>query len=1524
MIFAHAVYVGDRKWNLKEASDILVTVSEELNIIIPANKVNPAVYIDVPLDAVSEVSFENALIPDSQQPIYGVVIRLDGGGTTKCILNATGYAEDHVALAFSSQKDANTLRRLLIPTNLRANGSAPHHLSVATDASEQLLSDDELAAPGPALSDNRMLLGTAPQGHAIDFHGNAISTIDPSMLERVRPSQRASPDHQQSSSNLAPEHDEDRLLVGHNVEMAAEGIDVSQVDIPQNDSLVQQAIEGIDVSQTDGPSRREFTRRDVQPNISGNASFYARVQDSRALDNGNQNSEGRSDRLRDIRPSGSLRLNTGLNAVENVAQSHAPTSQKAASSTERAENTRGLEGQDGEQYDLYYASPKITKVHQKSPKISAKESITSTRERPLETIARQASARKVPPVKLSRQLRNAEGVVGVQTEQTADDEFITSTKNDAVDVKASGSNRKSIAPAPGKVRKGMKNLTVYGKKTAQSREKAVANEELQGNFLGGDKGKAAKTRLKATKAPHDNQKKVRSVQTKVPNAASSRGSAPKSRDGSNSDPRASDPLQRSLPDRLNSKKVDDDDDAVWDIDQADDEKACETPRQSRQSAKTAKKQDIHISKTERTMSLAQLPSKKATATKSANAHNQKSLGRVAGAKRAPATFSRSRPRRIAAIKANKKIQGLDKSDDEIVDDEEPVSALTRSKPPLPSTTAKRGEDQEVRNGGDERPPSSAKLPTKNYSSKNFIPDSVSPDSSEKQLPDWRSYPKADSSSDKVTLVKDASAETLRAAAGDKRNDIRKEVPNSGVETSATLLYSGHGVHSNQADRISVEQGARGSVAQLREPIIETKTAHISFQPDKDIPQVHNDFDARSGLIMQDNVQGVAPCTDDEPFEPKLNTDKDKEKVANPQAPTALMTVQSRNTKSLLRPTEPTIKSPLKPTSTRQDPFASKLNASMPQAKDTKPQPKSSKVSGLIDLKSKVPNTSRSAEPERSSQECEATTVETPGVPPSGEAKHIKSARKIVKSYMQVDDKDKSSLTRSSKRAGEKSSTTVQPKRKTEQVRDTSNKRIKVTPKKRLEGVSARKPGFNAEKTPSLTVSNKPLVIGFSASGPRNQGTISTKKSKTPKHVGTGAPDPVESREHQVSNAVIDQVQADFTSNQEALEPTSDEIEASLKVPVIAQRKDRTSPWQKQHHEIASAVATGEVQLQEKGAAKRKRAPFVDDPGPREHEQLSKRRKRDSRTPPTAQNHHTKELPDMYPTLVHDRSQRLSSQNTRVDENGSPMPFFIHRKEGREAHDQHPDDEDGEDGEDALAEARLEEQAVLQDDEVVLSEPILPLVPLVSATSASHSKATAYQSLSNNSKQVPSSPHASSAFGTMPPHHLYHDGKIMNAETKELIVRNEPQDPFLDPFLSASRKPPNAFMTALRRLTVSAAKSPVSGANDKRKSNGMILHQNADVGEDPDKTLVEPHSRKRQKPVHVSEGSSSSQSGSSAQASQPNEPSEEESEPEREARWRKGLEPHQDNMLECLLTISHVCKRGLEDTSSHALTREISI
>ena len=1506
-MFAHAVYLGDRNWNLKEASDILVTLSEELNIVIPANEANPAVYIDVPLDSILEVSFDNTLIPDSQLPIYGVEIRLDSGVTTNCILNAIGYVEHHMALAFSSDKDANTLKRLLIPTNFRADGSALRGRSGVSDASEQqILSEDELAAHGPALSNSQILIGTASLEDVMIPHGHAAGTIDPSMLERGHSSQRAS-----------TAHNEDSLIVGHRVAMAAEGIDVSQ-----NDILVEQAIEGIDVSQNEDLSHEENQHGNTQAYLPDKASSNAPVQNARPPGNGKQKAIGNFDRELDIGPSSSLRRHKGHNAIENIPQLRAQPSENAVSYSKQIENRRGPKGQDGEHDDLFYASPKATNGRRRSPRSLARANTPKSLDLSLEPIVRRANAKSGPPVKLSKQLRNAEGVVESHTEQTADDGLTALTKNNAVDVGISANRKKIRVPAPVKIGNGLKGSAKPAKKTAQSKRKAVATEEPADTSLDsyevppspkgadtiqipGNKTQATSTRLKATRAPRNKQKKAKPMPTKAATAASSKQVAPQVRDELKNNAKANGSVQNS-PNRPSSKKIDEEDDAIWDVDQAHGGKERHVTRRSRQPAKIAKKQGVRVSTFSKNKAQSQLQSDQAKVNKPPTAHDQDTVASLVKAKATPAALSQARPRRTAAIKANKKIQGLEESDD-IVDEEEAEPALTRIKRHIPLTAAKSRKGQKVRNGDDDRETSSGKIPTAKPSTKDFIPDSVSPDSSDKERPNSVSDPKADSSPEKVNLPRDAAAGAIGAVADDKRDNLLKGNSTRAAETSRIPLHPELFDRSNQPDPIYAEQGAGlsearvdlvpDSVPQLRGSISKTEPAPISSQRDGGVKQGHYDLDnMRSvGPGDQDEVENVVRCIDDGSLTLNSNLDDVEEKVAHPQAPTAPMAVRIRKNRTSPRPTGAAEKTLPEPTPTRRDPFMAKLNALIPPSKGTNAKVKSSEFTRDVNLESRGPNTSNSGGLGRSLQESKARALNTPGGVPSGEAEPFESSRRRLKSPMQMDGE--SSAIKSLKPAGQSiSASGVEAKRKTEQIGDMSNKRVKLVSKERLKGASAKKtPAFDANKTPPPAVSNRPLVIGFSASGPRNQGTISTKKSKPPKDVENGAPDVAELRKHEVPNPAVSQVHADFASNQEALETSVEDIQPEVKVAAGVQREAPGSTRRKQAGHVNAAVI-GEAQTQENGAEKRKLAPFPVDPAPGQHEQPSKRQKRNMETPPPAQKHHPRMFPDMSPALVHDRSQRISSQNTRVNENGSPMPFFIG---STIAEEQYSDDED--DGKDALAEARLAERFVLQEDDTILPEPILPLQPLVSAVSTTQPKARAYQSLSNNSKQIPSSPHASSAFATMPPHHLYHDGEIVNVETKQSILPAKPQDPFL----GATQRPPNSFMDALRKSTEFAAKSLVSGAEAKRDLGGVVMCQNVNVGEDPDKTLVEPKSRKRYRKVHVSDSSSSSQSGSSTQVSQPYESSEEDSEAETEARWRKELEPHQENMLECLLTISHV-------------------
>lgn len=1505
--------MGAWKRGLEEASDILVTLSEELNIIVPANDIDPAIYIDVPLDSILEVSFDK----DSQQPTCGLVLRLMGGAASNCIINATEYTERHVALAFASEKDANTLRRLLMPTAVQKNGFPPHSQPRVIEISQPTLSDDKVAEPGPALTNSQILMSTASLANAIIPHSNALSTINPSRLERVRTSQRAAAEHQEDSSSPVVEHDEDPQRVNYS---AAEGIDVSQYDL-----LVEPAFEDIDVSQTDGLSHEETQQRDTQARVPNDALSNARVRYSRGLSNGTQEQMGHFDRTSDTGPSSSLRWHRGLNAIQNAPEVRVRHSQQSFSSVEPIENQIHLEGQDGEHDDLYDASPKVKDGRRRPPVILARENVPKKLKRPLESTVQQASIRIGLPTKLSRQLRNAKGVVESHAEQAADYDLATSKENGAGDVKTSANCKKRKAPVPAKAIIAMKELIKPPKKAAQSRGKAAVTEEQKkasfddydfppspthvGSTIQSSRKKkeVTNTQLKATKRPRNNQKQAQPVPTKAAATTSLKSLAPQLKKGSTNKDTANDLVQNLIPNKSTGKKGDDDDDAIWDVDQAHSDEEPPILGRSRQPAKTSKKQELRAPMTKKYKAQTQLRSDEAKAKRPIKAHTQAPRARLVKAKPAPAALFQPRSRRTAAIKANKKIQGLDESD-EIVDDEEIVPASTRSKRQASSDAAKALKSQKLRDGKDDRPASSEKLPATKLSTKDSIQNSVSLDSPDKHRPDSVADSEADSSLEKVDLVRGAPVKARRGAPGDTRDRLQKEKPTNVSKTAMIPLHSGRDDYSNQPNATSVEKGVElsearvdvvpDSVQQLYEPIIEYGPAPIYPQQDNDVKQGHDGLNTTvlSGPGGQNQVESALPYMDDVSRQLNSRPDRVEKEVATPQAPTASMVVELRQRRIPPRLAEVAKISPLEP-AMRRDPFGAKLNASMPEPKATNTKIKSRGVAGDSKVESKRPSTPNLAKAARSSRASDKL-----GAKSSEEASQVENPRKHLMSARQIDGEGENSLVQTLTPAGESTSAPrFDAKRKIKQTGDKSHKRFKLAPQDRPEGVSARKrPAYDAESTPPSVVSNKPLVIGFSTTGPRNQGTVSTKKPKPPKDAGTGEPGTLELRKHDVPNPTINEVEAGFASVQEAPDLPSVGIQRDPEDAGVVQQKARDLPLRNQTEYLAAvnAVATREAYTEEHGAQKRKFAPFVDDPAQWEHEQLSKRQKRDIEIPPTVHKHHPKILPDLSPAVSHNRSQRPSSQNTRVNENGSPMPFFMTRNEKIAAEEQYLDENDGKD---ALAEARLEEQLVLQDDDPVLPEPSLPLRPLVSTVSISQPKITAYQSLSSNSKQVPSSPHAPSAFGMMPPHHIHNDGELVNAETRESIMPIKPQDPFV----GATQNPQNSFMNALRISSEAAAKRLVSRNNNERASCDVVMRPSLHVGEDPDKTLVEPKLRKKHKRIHVSISSSSSQSGSSTQPPQAEESSEEESDAETEAKWRQGLEPHQENMLDCLVTISHV-------------------
>ena len=1462
--------MGDRKWDLEEASDILVTVSEELNIIVPENDTNPAIYIDVPLSSILNVSFDK-LVTDSQQPSYGLIIQLIGETATNCIINANGYAKNHVALAFASKKDVNTLRRLLVPTKVRTNGNPLPSQSEAVDVSE----DDGPAAPGPALSNNQSLVRTALLASTIIPHKNPVTTINPSMLHRVHTSHHASADHQEDSLDSLVEQDGDLSNVRHCIEMA-EGIDVSE-----SDGLVTKAVESIDVSQSYGLSH-EDTRY-------GSEVRCAIVPMDRTQEN-----SGGFDRTSDIGLSRSSRRHKGLKAIQNAPEFRAQPSQQLILSVQSAGNRHRSEAEDGGFDDLYDASPKIKDGRRTSPRIVARESAPLKPERTLGPTARQTNIATDPSTKLSRQLRNDNGVVEPHTDQTADTGLATVTEDLAGDVKAKANSKKKKVPIPAKVKSLVLDPTKPTKTVTQIRMKPIATAEslnaatdnydippsptrVSSNVRNsGNKNDAVTAQPKPTKAPPKRQEQYKPVPTRAIPTTLSKGPVSRLKKAIKDRTEAKNSIQERVRRRQSGRTVDydDDDDTIWDVDLAYSEGKRRTLEEKHQSPRTEAK-TIRTAKTKKGKDQTKLFSDKARADKVTKTRNQASTARVVKAKPTPAALSQPRSRRTAAIKANKKIQGLAESD-EIEDDEDIVPANARSRQPAPSDITKAPRNQKTKNGREDGPSSGEELPNAESSAKDSVLDNVSPKSSDKQILDSVSAAKTNSSLEKVDLVRNVAAEVPSADPGPMKNISQKE------STTGTLIIPprlGHGDHPKQQNPIIVEKDfevaeARAepvlvSALQRHSPITEIESAPT--HPHKE-SRLNQGYDDRN----QDQVEYTLTGIDELRTKIRLERDRVEGHITPLHAPPAQMVVDIRQRRTVPRLAEAAQRSLSKSTDRRHDPFGTKLNALILEPKDSNFKIQSDEVVRDINVEGKGLDTPKPAGLARSLTESKAKASEKP--------------QRFLKSLMQVDGKGDDSPYLSSKPAVESiSASRVKPKRKGEQEEDTRPKRVKVAPRERLnralemqESVENAK---TAKKTPLPVVNNRPSVIGFSTSGPRNQGIIPTQKTKP----------------HDAPNTTTNRAEEGFASVREALQVSPEEVQHDLGNLSGAQKESRGPPQREEaeHQKTLKAVTLPGPDEQRFQSQKRKLAPFLGEPAPWEHEQLSKRQKRDVETPPTANTHHPSMLPDPSPAVVNDRSQRLSSQSTRVNENGSPMPFLINPSEKIAAEEQYSDEDDGKD---ALAEAQLEEQFVLHDYDTVLPEPVLPRRPLVSAVSTSQPKTMTFQSISSNSKRVPSSPHAASVFGTMPPHHVYHDGEIVNAETKESIIPIKPQDPFL----GATRNPQNQFMVALRKSSELATKQLTSGANNRGRSGAALMRPSLHVGEDPDKTLVEPETR-RYRQVLVSESFSSSQSGTSTQGSQPDESSEEERDGETDAKWRKALEPHQGNMLESLLAISHVSK-----------------
>lgn len=250
------------------------------------------------------------------------------------------------------------------------------------------------------------------------------------------------------------------------------------------------------------------------------------------------------------------------------------------------------------------------------------------------------------------------------------------------------------------------------------------------------------------------------------------------------------------------------------------------------------------------------------------------------------------------------------------------------------------------------------------------------------------------------------------------------------------------------------------------------------------------------------------------------------------------------------------------------------------------------------------------------------------------------------------------------------------------------------------------------------------------------------------------------------------------------------------------------------------------------------------------------------------------------SIVTDAIHRPSSQSTRVNENGSPMPFirsrhFIFRDHGRndstklgKVSRSISDDDHGD---------------LLAPGDRVESEPGI-FAPRTRLTKA---KKISWRSSSGSSKRKRYQEYLQSPkTDQFAAHRLHPNGGFIDVHTETEILPVRPADPFVE----AARPHQNSFLEMLRRSSNPPYKSPLR--------NGV-----GPPGLNLDKGLDENHINSPSTESSSSDSSSREQWWSSSESSSGDEGGLYE-----EERWRDKLQPHQKGQLDALYSISQVSSK----------------
>lgn len=260
------------------------------------------------------------------------------------------------------------------------------------------------------------------------------------------------------------------------------------------------------------------------------------------------------------------------------------------------------------------------------------------------------------------------------------------------------------------------------------------------------------------------------------------------------------------------------------------------------------------------------------------------------------------------------------------------------------------------------------------------------------------------------------------------------------------------------------------------------------------------------------------------------------------------------------------------------------------------------------------------------------------------------------------------------------------------------------------------------------------------------------------------------------------------------------------------------------------------------------------------------------------------------SIVKESAQKPSSQSTRVDKNGSPLPFVHSRKISLQRNGRQISFENA-------AQSPTAEKGAEDGNGLFMSKGGLKhLSPGLSfLQDPSPPSPLGFRFVpSSYTKHRPSSPNAPSGIiAEYTAHKVDSSGKFVNIRTDNVVMAVRPPDPFVG---IQQNNHQNKFTELLRR-----------SSNIPDQGSSAI---GASVNEDPDKTLVNGGlAQGKNNSDTASSTSSSSDSSQSNEHSQPEDPSSSEGGDE-EDDWAAALQPHQGETLGVLCEISHVSQAAL--------------